>query len=596
MTTARPLTHRQILVVFMGLATGMLLAALDQTIVATALPVIVGDLGGLTHLSWVVTAYLLTSTVTTPLYGKIGDLYGRKRIFQAAIVVFLAGSALSGLSRGMGELIAFRAVQGAGAGGLMALAMAIIGDVVSPRERGRYQGYLGAVFALSSVMGPLLGGFLTDHASWRWIFYINLPLGAVALFVTATVLDLPYERVQHRLDVTGALLLVAGVSSLLLVTAWGGTEYAWGSAPIVGLACAGAVLVGVFLWWERRVPEPVLPLSLFRNSIFSVSGAASFILGLAMFGAIVFLPLFLQVVTRASATNSGLLLAPLMLGVISASVASGRVITRTGRYRIFPLAGTILLTLGIYLLSTMDRSTTMATAFAFMVVVGVGIGLCMQVLILAVQNAVSFRELGTATSGVTFFRSLGGAFGVSVFGAILNDRLSHHLALLLPGGVRLDPRLLQESPDRLRELPPLVQGALVEAFARSIHVVFLWAIPMAAAAFLIVWFLKELPLRDWAHMGAAVEGAATPPAAPSEPDDWILAELDGGRRRRAEFLRSASSAGMSVAAVDRALRRLVADGLVERPERGVYVRRNGERARTTGQTSGRSRRRRGVRR
>src|SRR5438270_7834934 len=345
------LTHRQIQIVFLGLMAGMLLASLDQTIVATALPTIVGDLGGLRQLSWVVTAYILLSTISVPLYGKISDLYGRKRIFQTAIVIFLIGSALSGLSQNMAQLIGFRALQGAGAGGLMATAQAIIGDIVSPRERGRYQGYIGAVFAFASIVGPLLGGFFVDNLSWRWVFYVNLPLGALALAVTGAVLKLPHRRTEHRIDYLGAALLTAAASSSLLGITWGGSQYAWSSSVIVGLLAAAAVLFTVFVWVESRTDEPIVPLRLFENDVFRIGAATTFILGFAMFGAIVYLPLFLQVVRGQTATNSGLVLVPMMLAVVLASIGGGRWISRTGRYRAFPAVGCALLTVGLFLLS-----------------------------------------------------------------------------------------------------------------------------------------------------------------------------------------------------------------------------------------------------
>ena len=488
------LSTRQLQLVFAGLMSGVLLAALDQTIVATALPTIVGDLGGLTHLSWVVTAYLLASTASTPLYGKISDLYGRKTVFQAAIVIFLVGSALSGLAQTMGQLIAFRAIQGLGAGGLMALAIAIIGDVVSPRERGRYQGYIGAVFAVASVAGPLLGGFFVDNLSWRWAFYVNLPVGVGALLVTSVALDLPFRRRPHVVDYLGAALLVAGVTCLLLVTVWGGDRYAWGSSTIAALAVAGTLLLVAFAFHERRTEEPVLPPRLFRDPVFRVATAALFLIGVAMFGAIVFLPLYLQVVAGASASSSGLLLLPLMAGIVGSSVAVGRIISRTGRYKWYPVAGAALMTVAMGLLATMDATTGRTTASWYVVLLGVGLGTVMPVMILAVQNAVAQRDLGTATSAATFFRSMGGSFGVALFGAILANRLARQL----PG---VDAEALQASPEQLRALPPAVRQQVVEAVASSLHVVFLAAIPVVLAAFVVVLFLRERPLRESAHIG-----------------------------------------------------------------------------------------------
>jgi EmrB/QacA subfamily drug resistance transporter len=488
------LSHRQLQLVFAGLMSGVLLAALDQTIVATALPTIVGDLGGLAHLSWVVTAYLLASTASTPLYGKISDLYGRKTVFQAAIVIFLVGSALSGLAQTMGQLIAFRAVQGLGAGGLMALAIAIVGDVVSPRERGRYQGYIGAVFALASVAGPLLGGFLVDHLSWRWAFYVNLPVGVAALAVTSAALDLPFRRAAHAIDYLGAALLVAGVTCVLLVTVWGGDRYSWGSPTMLGLAGAGVLLLAAFAIQEHRAAEPVLPPRLFRDPVFRVATAALFLIGVAMFGAIVFLPLFLQVVVGASATSSGLLLLPLMGGIVTSSVVVGRVISRTGRYKWYPVAGTALMTVAMGLLATMDAGTGRTVASWYVALLGVGLGTVMPVMILAVQNAVEQRDLGTATSAATFSRSMGGSFGVALFGAILAGRLASRL----PG---VDAEALQASPSQLHALPPAARQAVVEAVASSLHMVFLAAIPVALGAFLVVLFLRERPLRESAHIG-----------------------------------------------------------------------------------------------
>jgi EmrB/QacA subfamily drug resistance transporter len=509
------LSHRQVLVVFSGLMTGMLLAALDQTIVATALPTIVGELGGLEHLSWVVTAYLLTSTASSPLYGKISDLYGRRRVFQFAIVMFLIGSALAGMSRSMGQLIAFRAVQGLGAGGLFVLALTIIGDILSPRERGRYQGYMGSVFAFASVAGPLLGGLFVDHLTWRWIFYINLPLGAVALVVTSFALNLPFVRRPHRIDYAGAALLVAGVSSLLLVTVWGGTQYPWGSPTVVGLGAAGAILTGLFLAREHHAAEPILPLRLFRNRVFTLTGGAAFILGFTMLGATIFLPLFLQVATGASATNSGLLILPLTAGIVTMSITTGRLITRTGRYKFWPVVGTVFMACGLFLLSRMDPSTSRLESSLYMLVLGLGLGMVMQVLIIALQNAVEYRDLGIATSTNTFFRSLGGAFGAALFGAILTGRLAYHLPRLLPpNSAAVDPALLTGSPAMIRTLPPAVQTAVGEAFARSIVTVFRWAIPFAVLSFILVLAIPEHPLRDTAHIGAAAPANPKPPETP----------------------------------------------------------------------------------
>ena len=508
-------THRQVLVIFSGLMLGMFLAALDQTIVATALPTITGELGGLNHLSWVVTAYLLASTVSTPLYGKLGDLFGRKRLFQGAIIVFLGGSVLCGIAQSMAQLIAFRALQGLGAGGLMVLAQAIIADVVSPRERGRYQGYFGAVFGASSVAGPLLGGFLTDQLSWRWVFYVNVPLGAAALVVTAIVLPAGRRHGNPRIDYAGSAVLTALVTSIVLVTTWGGAEYAWGSAPIVGMLVAIPTLLVVLVAVERRSPDPVVPLHLFRTRTFNVSSSVSFIVGVAMFGAVSFLPLFLQVVNGASATDSGLLLLPLMIGVLGASMASGQAITRTGRYKAFPVAGCALASVAMLLLSTMGTATGRTTVFAYMVMLGIGIGLTMQTLVLATQNAVRPTELGVATSSVTFFRSLGGSIGVALFGAVFNSVLARRLGTALPGS---DGSSF--TPESIRGLPAPERAEYVNGFAEALTTVFLYAVPLLVLGFALTWLLREVPLRRTIHgteparelAASAAPGTATPDA------------------------------------------------------------------------------------
>jgi EmrB/QacA subfamily drug resistance transporter len=506
-----PLGQRQLHIVLGALMLGMLLAALDQTIVATALPTIVGDLGGLNHLSWVVTAYLLTSTAVTPLWGKLSDLYGRRGTFQAAIVIFLVGSMLSGLSQNMVELIAFRAVQGLGGGGLMALALAIVGDLVSPRERGRYQGWFGAVFALASVGGPLLGGFFTDQLSWRWIFYINLPFGVAALAVTSVVLRIPFRRLEHRIDYLGSVLLVAAVTCVVLATTWGGTTYPWGSAQIVGLGVAATVLLAGFLVWEARASEPILPLRLFRDPIFTVASAITLLIGLALFGAVVFLPEYLQVVRGASAIDSGLQLIPLTLGIVAASAGSGQVISRIGRYKVFPIVGAALITVGFWLLSHIQVGTGMVVLSGWLVVLGLGIGCILQVAVLVVQNTVAYRDLGTATSATVFFRILGGSLGTALFGAVLLNRLQHNLSLLLPtriaGQGQLGVGSLEGAPQRLRALPGPVLHPLLEAFARSYQVVYRWAIPFAIATFVLALVLREAPLRTTADVGSVEEEA-----------------------------------------------------------------------------------------
>ena len=503
--------------VFVALMLGMFLAALDQTIVSTALPTIVGDLGGLNHLSWVVTSYLLASTVSTPIYGKLGDMIGRKPVFLAAILIFLAGSMLAGLSQSMTELIGFRALQGIGAGGLMVGAQAIIADIVPPRERGRYMGLIGSVFAVASVAGPLLGGFFVDNLSWRWVFYVNMPVGALAIIIVITRLHLHTPTIRHRIDYFGAGLLTGAVGALILLTTWGGSTYAWGSRTIVGLGIAGVALLAAFIWWEKRASEPILPLTLFRSRVFSVSCGMGFMIGMAMFGAIIFIPLFLQLVYGATPTSSGLRMLPLMAGLLVASISSGRAISRMGRYKAFPIAGTAVLIVGMYLLSRLGVGTAPWLASVYMLIVGIGIGLVMQVLVLVVQNDASPENIGVATSTATFFRSVGGAFGVAIFGTIFATRLTDQLARFphsvtarLGSGIHL-------SPAAARRLPPAVHNDFLHAFASSLHGVFLWGMAIAIIPFALSWLLKEVPLRTTVRRSAEVSAEqATAGGATSE--------------------------------------------------------------------------------
>jgi len=534
-----------------ALLLAMLLAALDQTIVSTALPTIVSDLGGLEHLSWVVTAYMLASTAATPLWGKLGDMYGRKRFFQASIVIFLIGSALCGLSQNMGELIAFRALQGLGGGGLMVLSQAIVGDLVSPRDRGKYQGLFGAVFGVTSVLGPLLGGVFVDNLSWRWVFYINLPVGAVALGVIAAVLHGAEVRRKYTIDYLGTALIASVATCLVLMTSLGGTTWSWGSWQIIGLGVLGAVLLVAFIAAERAAVEPVLPLGLFRSRTFSLVAVISFVVGFAMFGALTYLPTFLQVVMQVSPTMSGIHMLPMVLGMLVTSIGSGQIVARTGHYRIFPIAGTAVTTVGLLLLSRLtENSSTTEMSFYFLIF-GLGLGLVMQVLVLIVQNSVGYEDLGVATAGATFFRSIGASFGVSIFGTIfasgLNRRLKDALAgLPLPAGFQ--PEAVTADPRVIATLPPAAQSGIYHAYSESITSVFLYAVPVTLFAFVLSLFIREEKLRSTVTAPDLSESIGLNPVERSSLDEIAraLSVLGSRDARRDLFRRITAEAGLDL--------------------------------------------------
>jgi EmrB/QacA subfamily drug resistance transporter len=520
--TSVPVTRPRVGVIFSGLMLVVLLAALDQTIVATALPTIVGDLGGLNRLAWVTSAFLLAQTAVTPLYGKLGDLYGRKRILQSAVLLFLAGSALCGQARGMTELIAFRAVQGLGAGGLIVLTQSVIGDVVPPRERGRYQGLFGAVFGVASVGGPLLGGVIVQAVSWRWIFYVNVPVGLVALAVLGATLPATAPRGRPSIDYIGAGLLASGLSAIVLVTSLGGTTWAWGSAEVVLVGALGVALIAAFLFAEGRAREPVLPPSLLRDRVFAVAGSLSLIVGFALFGAVTFLPLYFQTVDLASPTGAGLRLVPMMVGVLVMSIVSGQLISRLGRYRIFPIVGTLLMSIGLALLSRLDVGTSGATSALYLLVLGLGLGSVMQVLVLAVQNAVDYSVLGAATSGVTMLRGIGGSLGTAVFGTIFSTQLGNQLRGALHGPLGLQASHgTRLTGAQVARLPVAARSIYQHAYVHSLRPVFVMASGVAALGFALSLFMQERALREAAATSTGLEDSL---AAPRSPDS--LAEIE----------------------------------------------------------------------
>jgi EmrB/QacA subfamily drug resistance transporter len=565
----RPAERRSILLVVSGLMLVMLLASLDQTIVSTALPTIVGELGGLEHLSWVVTADLLAVTVVTPLYGKLGDLYGRKIVLQSALAIFLLGSVLCGLAQGMTELIAFRAIQGLGGGGLMVSAQAAIGDVVPPRERGKWTGLFGAVFGVSSVAGPLIGGFLTSNVSWRWIFYVNVPLGLAALGVLGVTLPSAAERVEHAVDYLGTVLLAVALSALVLATTLGGTSYDWGSPFIIGMGVIAVVGIGLFAFVERRAKEPILPPSLFRNRVFVVTSAVGLVVGFALFGGLTFLPLFQQVVRGDTPTESGLQLLPVMGGLLFTSIVSGQVITRTGRYRWFPVAGTAIGTLGLVLLSRLDRETSTALAAVYMLVFGMGLGMVMQVLVLAVQNAVEYEQLGVATSGATLFRSIGGSLGTALLGAVFSNRLADALAGDLPAGANrgVEANLAGLDPSALGRLPATIRDAYLSAFTDAVDLVFLVAAGIMAIAFVLTLFIPERPLRQTVRTAGLQQAFAAPEDTDSVREVARELSVLVGREGAISFLeRATARADLDIGAAGGwLLARAASDGTLDVP-------------------------------
>ncbi|GAB3225263.1 MDR family MFS transporter [Mycolicibacterium hippocampi] len=548
--TAAPVSARRRNIIFVAVLLGMLLAALDQTIVATALPTVVADLGGAGHQSWVVTSYLLASTIVTAIVGKLGDLFGRKVVFGTAIVFFLAGSVLCGIASSMTMLVASRALQGIGGGAIMVTAMALIGEVIPLRDRGRYQGALGAVFGVTTVIGPLLGGYFTDHLSWRWAFWINIPIAVVVFVVAVVAIPALAGRTRPAIDFAGIALIGVGASGLTLATSWGGSTYPWSSPVIIGLFVSSVIALTLFVRVELRTAEPILPIRLFASPVFTVCCVLSFIVGFAMLGALTFLPTFMQFVDGVSATESGLRTLPMVAGLLMTSMGSGVLVSRTGRYKVFPVVGTAVMTLGFVLLSTMDATTPMVVQSLYLFVLGAGIGLCMQVLILIVQSTADFSDLGVATSGVTFFRTIGSSFGAAIFGSLFANFLGGRIAPALAAGGA--PPVAAESPQALRELPEQMAAPIVAAYADSLGLVFLWAAPVALIGFLVSLTLKQVPLRE-IDTGAAVdlgEGFGMPQT--ESPED-ILETAVGRLVRQSPKIRLRSIAGLHGCEADVAL-------------------------------------------
>lgn len=540
-------------IVFGTIVLGMLMAALDQTIVSTALPTIVADLGGAGHMAWVVTSYLLAEAVATALAGKLGDLFGRKLVFQISAGIFIVGSMVAGLANGMLLLVSARGIQGFGAGGLMVTSMALIADIIPLRQRGKYQGALGAVFGVTTVIGPTLGGLFTDHAGWRWCFYVNVPVAVVMIALAARTIPRVRAAAKPIIDYLGVGLVALGVSCLILGLEWGGRQYAWSSPTIIGLFAAAVLLLAAFVRVELRAEEPMLPMGLFRSRVFTVCSIRSFIVGFAMLGSMTYLPAYLQYVDGVSATMSGVRTLPLVAGLFATSILSGQVVGKTGRYRYFPIAGTLVMSLGLYLMSTMGRDTGTWLESLYMLILGLGIGLAMQVLTIVVQNTVPYAQLGTATSGVTFFRTLGSAFGTAIFGTLYSNEIGPDLAAAL-ARVGVVPPAVAADPQALRALPAEQSAPIIDAYADSIDHVFFWVVPIAPAGFVVAWFLPEVPLRDSARAGAGDVGEGF--SVPDSPDRLVQLEraIAGTMRRAGRRIRSARASSPTRTATSRAAR------------------------------------------